>query len=64
MQPTFLSNETRSVGSVSGLSSLMKKSDDQESEVPRLINDEEHLTNFSDIKDGFLTKCFNFEDLL
>jgi len=64
MQPTFMSNEVRSVGSVSGLSSLMKRSDDKESEVPKLVDDNEHLTNFSDIKDAFLTKCFAFEDLL
>ena len=64
MQPTFMSGEIRSAGSVSGLSSLMKKSDDKEIEVPKLVNDDEHLTNYSDIKDGFLTKCFTFEDLL
>lgn len=64
MQPTFLSNENLSAGSVSGLSSLMRRTDQKVEEVPQLINDSEHIVNFSDIKDAFLTKCFNFEDLL
>jgi len=64
MQPTFMSGETRSAGSVSGLSSLMKKSEDKEVEVPKLVDDSEHLTNFSEIKDTFLSKCFSFEELL
>ncbi len=64
MQPTFMSNEIRSAGSVSGLSSLMKRSDEKELEVPRLVDDSEHLRNFSEIKDTFLMKCFSFEDLL
>lgn len=64
MGPNMITNESRSVGSVDGLSSLMKRTEEKSVEIPQLIDDGEPYRNFSEIKEVFMTKCFTFEDLL
>jgi|LauGreDrversion4_2_1035121.scaffolds.fasta_scaffold639503_1 hypothetical protein len=64
MGPNIISNESRSVGSVDGLSSLMKRTEDKSVEIPQLIDESEPYRNFTEIKEAFMTKCFTFEDLL
>lgn len=54
----------RTAGSVSGLSSIMKRSVDDNRPVNKLVDDSEGFRNFTEIKQTFLTKFFSFEELL
>jgi hypothetical protein len=60
----LLDAEYRTAGSVSGLSSLMKRSDDDNKPVPKFVDTTEPLRNFQEIKQLFLKKYFTFEELL
>lgn len=42
----------------------MRRSEDEQREVPQLVDENEHARNFTEMKEAFLDKCFSFEDLL
>ena len=54
----------RTAGTVDGMSTLMRRSDAGDRKVPSLVNENEHIENFNEIKETFMRKCFAFEDLL
>ena len=59
----LVDDEYRSVGSVSGLSALMKRSED-EKPVNKFVDITEPSRNFQEIKSIFKDKFFTFEELL
>jgi hypothetical protein len=63
MDPNFESNEYRSAGSV-GLSSIMKRSENDNKTVNKFVDETEAFRNFTEIKDLFHDKFFSFEELL
>lgn len=54
----------RTAGTVDGMSTLMRRSDAGDRKVPNLVNENEHIENFNEIKETFMRKCFAYEDLL
>lgn len=60
----LLDDGYRTAGSVSGLSGLMKRSDDDSKPVPKFVDTTEPSRNFQEIKQHFLKKYFTFEELL
>ena len=64
-QVSFDKDEARSVGqTVSGMSTLMKRSDMEAREVPPLTDPDEHRRNLTEIKETILAKAFSFEDVI
>lgn len=47
-----------------GLSSVMKRSDNADKQVKKLVDETEPGRNFITIKDRFANKFFSFEELL
>ena len=64
MQLTKQETDPRSLDKVSGLSSLINKSEETTPKVPNLFDDNEKFANYEKIKNAFLQKHFSFEDLL
>ena len=63
-QVSFDKEEVRSLGNVSGMSSILRKSDAEGRDVPPLTDPDEHRRNLSEIRDTLLVKAFSFEDIL
>ena len=54
----------RSIGDVSGMSSILRKSDPDDRKAPPLNDPDEHSRNQKEIRDTFLANAQTFEDLI
>ena len=54
----------RSIGEVSGMSSILRKSDPDDRKAPPLNDPNEHSINQKEIRDTFLANAQTFEDLI
>lgn len=62
---SFDKQEIRSIGeNVSGMSSILRKSDGNARDIPPLTDPDEHRRNLNEIRDTLLVKAFSFEDIL
>ena len=63
-QVSFDKDEIRSAGTVSGMSTIMRRTDAESRQVPPLTDEGEHRRNIEEIKKTLLAKAFSFEDVL
>ena len=63
-QVSFDKDEVRSAGEVSGMSSIMRRSDMAKRQPPALTDDGEHRRNIEEIRRIMLEKAFSFEDII
>jgi Ca2+-binding EF-hand superfamily protein len=63
-KPTVDDHEIRSAGTVDGMSSIMRRSDQEVKQKATLVDEGEHIRNKQEIKELLLEKAFSFEDIL